>query len=1622
MEKTVAWDPTRTAIVVCDMWNQHWCQGATRRVAEMAPRMNEVLKAARSRGVLIIHCPSDTMKFYEGTPQRRLAQEAPKAPKRPDGWKSLDPTREPPLPIDDSDGGCDDSPQCRQYSPWTREIATLEVMPGDAVTDSDEAYNLMMSRGITNVIAMGVHLNMCVLGRPFSIRQMVLHGQNVVFMRDMTDTMYNSRMPPYVSHFAGTDLVAEHIEKYWCPSITSVALLGGESFHFKEDRRPRVVFMIGEDEYHTWETLPEFAKKDLRWRGYDVQIIQQDPVDKNRFPGLIEALSKADLLVLSVRRRALPADQLEAVHAFLDAGKPLVGIRTACHAFAPRGTDVNQGAAWESFDPEVLGGHYVGHHGSGPPVALRVPDGVESNPILTGVKLDGFTSAGSLYRVSPLAPDAQPLLVGAIPGKPEEPVAWTRSYGPAKSRIFYTSLGHPDDFRQPAFRRLLLNGILWAMNQPIPPDRPARADVEQSYRDHWQALSVPGAWEDQAQGGLAGYDGFAWYRCLVRAPADWTDHEWELIVENIDNAHEAYFDGVRIGAAGGLPPAYANGVDAKNHYAVPANLRRAGQWQLVALRVYDHDGRGGFKGRAPALRCEDHVIPLAGSWQFRLGDDPAWARVSEGETLTDPLFNEVISMESFERGAVAEKIIPATKPLAPAESARRFTVMDGLEMEQVLSEPQIAQPLQISFDERGRLWLVEYRQYPKPAGLKLVSHDQFWRSVYDKVPPPPPHQFRGRDRISIHEDSDGDGVYDKHTVFVDGLNIATAAARGRGGVWVLNPPYLLFYPDQNNDDVPDGDPEVHLEGFGLEDTHSVINSLRWGPDGWLYAAQGSTVSGRVRRPGSTNEPVQTLGQNIWRYQPETHRYEVFAEGGGNAFGVEIDDAGRIFSGHNGGNTRGFHYVQGGYLQKGFEKHGELSNPYAFGYFPPMAHPDVERFTHTFLVYGGGTLSAQFDGHLFGIEPLQGRVVLSEITRDHSTFRTRDIGFAVTSADPWFKPVDIKLGPDGAIYIADWYDFQVNHWRNYQGNMDASNGRVYRLKGTGAKRLRLDDLGSVPTARLVELLESPNRWVRQTVLRLIGDRRDRGAIPLIEERLWRDAGQTSLEALWALHLSGGFTEPVALRALRHENPHVREWTVRLLGDAQHVSPAIGSALVDLAAHDPDLDVRVQLAASARRLPDHEALPILSRLMERDEDAEDPRQPLMVWWGLEAHAEPDPSALVDLLRDPETWKRPMVERHLLERLMRRYAAAGRPTDLDACTELLRRAPSDAARERLVSGFELAYRDRSLAGLPQPLVEQLTKAGGGSMALQLRMGRAGALDHALAIVDDSKGDRSQRIHVIQTLGEMKESRSVSSLLEASKDRNEDVRVAALAALRGFDDPRIASAVLSEVAKDTGATRTAALVLLSSRPAWSLQLAEAVAKGGIESGWVGREIIQQMKQHRDPALAGLIAQVWPESGRPTTAAMEARIRQFAAMVRSGSGDPYSGKRLFMATCGSCHRLFNSGGSIGPDLTPYRRDDLDTVLLNVVNPSAAIREGYENYLVDTKDDRALSGFVVRQDDHSVVMRGLDGQDLVLQRSEIAELRPAGMSLMPEGLLDTLEDQQVRDLFAYVRSSQPLAN
>jgi len=464
--RTVRWDGRKTAVIVCDMWDKHWCAAASRRVAEMAPRVDRFLIEARQRGALVVHAPSETMAFYKDTPQRKLARQAPRVqPKVPlSGWCPIDPRHEPPLPIDDADGGCPCHPKCHTYRAWTRQIETIRIEPGDAVADDALVYYLLQQRGIENLILLGVHVNMCVLGRPFGIRQMVAQGKNVVLVRDLTDSMYNPERRPQVSHFRGTELVVEHIERHWCPTITSSDLLPGPPQRFAEDRRPRVVMVSYEPEYGSLQTLSRFARQLADRCGYSCTVLPGEEPDGVR--GL-EALAAADVLVLYVRRHPLPPRQMAAIHRYLAAGKPLVALRTACHAFAPvPKTTLAPGLeAWTSFDADVLGCHYHGHYMGQQPTEVRPVAAAVGNPILAGLPADPFTSRSSLYQVSPLDPQATLLLTGKWQ-EHVEPVAWTRTYG--QSRVFYTSLGHPGDFQSPAFCTLLINALHWAMEKPVP--------------------------------------------------------------------------------------------------------------------------------------------------------------------------------------------------------------------------------------------------------------------------------------------------------------------------------------------------------------------------------------------------------------------------------------------------------------------------------------------------------------------------------------------------------------------------------------------------------------------------------------------------------------------------------------------------------------------------------------------------------------------------------------------------------------------------------------------------------------------------------------------------------------------------------------------------------------------------------------------------------------------------------------------------------------------------------------------------------------------------------------------------------------------------------------------------
>ena len=618
----------------------------------------------------------------------------------------------------------------------------------------------------------------------------------------------------------------------------------------------------------------------------------------------------------------------------------------------------------------------------------------------------------------------------------------------------------------------------------------------------------------------------------------------------------------------------------------------------------------------------------------------------QGSKPFTPEVDEFVAVYLKNGGKKLDDWVRADRTKPPDETLRAFKAVPGLSMELVASEPVIRQPVDLHFDDRGRLWVVQYLQYPFPAGLNITSYDQYLRARYNGVPSAPPNGVRGLDKITVLEDKDGDGLFESHQDVVTGLNITTSALTGRGGLWVMNPPYLLFYRDRTGDGLPDDGPEVKLAGFGLEDTHSLANSLTWGPDGWLYGVHGSTSTAKVR-------DISFLGQAVWRYHPDTDRFELFAQGGGNPWTLSFDSQGRAFSGDNGGNSRGFHWVRDGRYEKNWPKHGPFTRPHSYGYISNMDHEGyAARFAMTSVVYEDGKLPGH-EGQLISGMALTSRIQGSRLVPDGSTFRTVDTDALVTTTERSFRPVDTAVGPDGAVYFADWCDIRMDH-TDPRDTWDKSCGRIWRLRAKGSGPVAPFDLARRSSEELIALLGDGRKWYREQARRILGERKDPSLVPRLRRLAGEARGQLALEALWTANLIAGMDGQSSLALLDHPDPPVRTWALRLLSDDRSIAAAIGDRLVHLPRTESDAQVRSELANIAGRLDTSAALAVLDELIRRQEDIADRHIPLRIWWTLEARMATDADAVLNWLEESGLWEAPLFVGHLSSRIARRLAA--------------------------------------------------------------------------------------------------------------------------------------------------------------------------------------------------------------------------------------------------------------------------------------------------------------------------------------------------------------------------------
>lgn len=1058
--------------------------------------------------------------------------------------------------------------------------------------------------------------------------------------------------------------------------------------------------------------------------------------------------------------------------------------------------------------------------------------------------------------------------------------------------------------------------------------------------------------------------------------------------------------------------------------AVPYGVLKKDQIVQIDVLIQAEDWKKISLIAAPNLASYHEEISLAGTWLM----------------TTTPI--EVISLDKLPANYQAfDKVVPGTAPLAapaefqptrhmePAESLKAMTVTDGLTIDQILSEPQVGQPVGMTFDAEGRLWVAEYRQYPYPAGMKIVSRDKFYRAVYDIFPAPPPNGPRGKDRISVHEDRDGDGKFEEHRTFVDGLNITSSALPTPEGVWVLNPPYLLFYRDDNDDLQADGPPEVHLTGFGMEDTHSIANSLRLGPDGWIYGAMGSTVSSSIVVAGREGPPLQCEGAAIWRYHPKTKRYEIFAEGGGNAFCVAFDAAGRLYSGHNGNDTRGFHYWQGAYYRKDEFKHGVVSNPYAYGFLGYMQHPPTPRFSHALTRYCDVELPERFHNQLLAVDPLKGTVVLSRMSPRGGTFSTEDIENTVSTKDFAFRPIDVQVGPDGNVYVSDWCEEFIAHGQHYLGMLDPNTGRVYRISAAGKAQRPLNQQALISKMALPEQirqLSSPAQSIRavarEWLIQHASNQTD-ALLSGLRENLEQDKPHAALESLWILQRLSAMRHADWRVALKHPDPAVRTWSVRLIGDWQDTAVTYASELRALAIMENHPEVLCQLACTAKRLPTADAIAVIQTLSKKESMGDDPNYGLLLWWGVEPHVQTGRKELVTWLSDPVAWKSYWLVEVVSERIARKLLSTQTRKDAIDVATMYRAALQESTKAAvgLQRGFDLGTASRMSLDLPTELVEAVLASGGGSLALRLRLKDEGAKTETQRLLRNPQTKPEEIQKLLPTIGLIRDASFEEDLLAlVSSAQPISTRIEALYALEAISAPQVVEGLLDRFDSFPSDVQTALLRVLSRRESSSLKVLQSLDEKQISPEAITTEIRDLLASHKSELLLAKLSQLVPEAKPLTDEETRTELAGWSKKLDVSGGNPYQGKVLFLEHCGKCHKLFNEGGDIGPELTRYNRDDRSTMLLSILRPSQEIREGFRTFQALTIDGRVVTGFVVDDNDEVITLREASGQSITIAKEDIEEYKATAKSIMPDGLLDRLTDEQVRDLFSYLQSGQPL--
>ena len=961
--------------------------------------------------------------------------------------------------------------------------------------------------------------------------------------------------------------------------------------------------------------------------------------------------------------------------------------------------------------------------------------------------------------------------------------------------------------------------------------------------------------------------------------------------------------------------------------------------------------------------------------------------------------------------------------LPPEEAAKAMTVPPGFKVTLFAGEPDVHQPIAFCFDDRGRMWVVEAYTYPKrnPEKGPVLADKKLG------------------DKILIFEDTDGDGKFDKKTVFFEGLNLVSGIELGFGGVWVGAAPYLLFIPVDKSGDKPAGEPKILLDGFGYQDTHETLNSFTWGPDGWLYGCHGVFTHSKVGKPGTADADRTPINAGVWRYHPMKQVFEVYAHGTSNPWGLDYNENGEFFV-EACVIPHMWHIVRGGRYQR---QAGQHFNPHTYIDIPTIAmHRHYVGATphggnnksdsvggghaHSgLLCYQGGLWPKDYHGKLFMGNIHGHRINVDQLGPGQDGYRAFGNPDFLKSHDRYCIIVAMHAGPDGNVYFSDWSDKQVCH-RNEVEIWDRTNGRLFKIVHKDTKPVNGLDLNKCTDAELVEHQLNDNDWYARHARRILHERHAAGTLfnkvetrEQLAEIAFRHKDDTRrLRALWALHVTGGLTDEMYTKALVHGTT-VPVWAIRLGTETVKVAAPVRQALLDK-NRPSEWSALFQQArvAALQQMPVADRWEALARF--NGFTADQPAQLALYWYAIE------PLAVLDLTRllkvnvvsgttelrrlairravdaDPMEAVAQVVALMNIEKTSYNYVLS-LPADLNLALQSRGRLPAPAEWK--------AARESLMKLTSQPRADN-KRVRGDILRLGLRFGDESAFGELRDSVLDAANPIDQRKLSLESLQEAKDPNLPAVFRKLLAD--DELRSHAIRGLAGYDDPATVAALLKAYPKFSVAEKRDVVNTLASRVSYASGLLDAIGTKQIPSTDVPAETIRQLRNLGVKAIDDKIAAVWG-TVRDTPADRKKLIVDWTRKLNAPQQvDLGAGRAVFNKVCQQCHTLYGVGAKTGPEITGANRSDLGYLLENIFDPSALIPKEYAATKLDLVDGRVLTG-IVKEETKTTLTVITATETLTVPVADVDKRTPSPLSMMPDDLTKQLSEPDLRNLIAYLR-------